>query len=95
MGDEQYVNYNLQNENNSPLKVIVTDELPSQLQHRDHIFEGSLLANIEAEHNHTIKPTERGVYLFGKAHAFVSVPQLQLVQIRKTFPVEVETAVYP
>jgi len=95
MGDEQYVKYHLKNENNVPVEVTVTDELPSQLQHRGHIFQGSLSANTEAAHKHSIKPTERGVHNFGKAHAFISIPWLMLVEIRKTCPISVETAVYP
>lgn len=95
MGDEQYVNYHLKNENHSPISVTLTDELPSQLQHRGHIFRGSLSANTEAVHKHSIKPTERGVYNFGKAHAFISIPWLNLVEIRRSYPIAVETAVYP
>ncbi len=95
MGDRQYVDYNLSNQSNTDLKIDLVDELPIQLQYRDSIISTTLASQTTANHRHEMRPTERGEYPFGNMHMFLSIPWLSLIQLRKTWQAEVNTAVYP
>ena len=95
MGDTQPIEYTIINKSARGLAVEVTDELPYQLQYRDSILKGTLDSASTTVQEHNIRPTERGVYNFGKLHTFVSLPKLSLIQLRKSWDVSVKTAVYP
>lgn len=77
-----------------PLSFLLIDELPYQLQLRDFQLSGTLEPFITTERTYTIKPKQRGEYVFGAIHCYVS-SALQLVQRRFTTEASQMVKVYP
>lgn len=82
--------------NNASFKVNIRiiDEIPVQFQKRD--FGISFNLNPRQEHRFTyeLRPGQRGIYEFGKVHAFQN-SGLGLVTLRESFDLEAKVAVYP
>jgi uncharacterized protein (DUF58 family) len=93
-GDENKVSLELQSNYSFKIDVILVDEMPVQFQERKWERSLSVERDGRAETVYFLRPTERGVYLFGKLHAFVKSP-LQLVTRRFTFPLDKTVTVYP
>ena len=73
MGDDNKVTLEVQNEYSFPVKVIVYDNLPNQLQIRDMHFSSFLSSGGRKEFTYHILPTERGEYDFYDIFAYASV----------------------
>lgn len=95
LGDKQHLFYEIINESKLPLYYELTDELPMQLQHRGYIQESQIEAESDKKIKYRIRPTVRGIYRFGKLHAYISNPYLGLIQRRITNDHEQDVAVYP
>lgn len=74
------------------LKII--DEFPVQLQLRDQVFNLDCKPIFEEEIIYKIRPTQRGVYEFGKLRIFINT-NLGLICRRVNIDLEKEVKVYP
>lgn len=74
------------------LKVI--DEFPVQLQIREKVFTLNCSSSFEEEIVYSIRPTQRGVYHYGKIRIFVN-SRLGLISRRLSLDLEKEVKVYP
>lgn len=75
----------------SELKII--DEFPAQLQLRDQVFSLSCEPKFEEEIIYKIRPTQRGVYQFGKLRIFINT-KLGFICRRLSIDLEKEVKVY-
>lgn len=72
----------------------IIEELPEQFQARDFSYSGKLKAGESREIIYSLRPTERGIYTFGRLIVLVSSP-LGLIQRRFSYQKEESVAVYP
>jgi len=97
LGDDQQVKYTIENQSDLNLDVALFDELPFQFQYRKKITNNLIHAQEEIEDIFFIRPTERGVYNFGRLHCYISNPKIGLIQKRITinspFTVEVHPSI--
>ncbi len=79
-----------------PFKTFVTliDELPIQFQKRDFEHSASLIKGEKKEFSYTVRPVERGEYVFGNLIVFASSP-LQVVKRKFVFQKDEMVPVYP
>ncbi|MBR6182092.1 MAG: DUF58 domain-containing protein [Prevotella sp.] len=94
LGDENEVAIVVANRSPLSLHLEVIDELPFQFQKRDFSIKGRIGANEGKTFTYTLRPTERGVYAFGRVLLYVS-SMVGMVQrcIRTAEPFNVK--VYP
>lgn len=71
VGDELTVSVVVRNDSSSDLSVILTDELPTQLQIRDQRIEFVVQARGVRTVTYSVRPTERGAYHFGDLNIFL------------------------
>ncbi len=95
LGDIQHIQYDILNESNIPLEYELTDELPMQLQHRNFVQQSKIEAKGDKKIKYRIRPTQRGVYIFGKLHIYITYPYLGILQRRITADIEQDVMVYP
>ncbi len=95
LGDEQAVGYKITNETNWSLRGTLYDELPYQLQHRSEILKDQMLTSEPVEHQHYIRPIERGKYAFGNLLLYVQNPKLGFVEKRIIYNEELDAEVHP
>ncbi len=93
-GDQNPVPIVLQNRYRFPIDYELIEELPEQFQARDFKYSGKLKSGDSRKITYELRPTERGIYTFGRLIALVSSP-LGLVQRRFTFQGGESVAVYP
>ncbi len=93
-GDDNKIQLIIQSTYNIPLQSMIIDELPMHFQKRDFAIHKSLSALSKNELHYHVKPTQRGVYLFGNIQTYIS-SRLQLVQKRFTAMHEQTVSVYP
>ena len=93
-GDDNPVSIRLESTYAFPLQVEVIDEIPFIFQRRDVCFKVSLPVRGDATIKYMLRPTQRGVYGFGRVRAFVSTP-LGFVQRRFTYDEPSDVKVYP
>ena len=93
-GDENPVSIRI--ESNYPFAVAseVIDEIPAIFQRRNILFKTDIRSMGEATITYQLRPTERGIYVFGRVRVFVS-SRLGLVQRRFTCCEQQEVKVYP
>lgn len=77
-----------------PIRLAVIDEIPHQFQRRDILFKVKVNKNSDESLSYQLRPTQRGVYEFGKTNVFVQSP-LQLVNRKIQSEEPTELAVYP
>lgn len=82
--DKNYIHLKIENNYNFKVKVEIIDEIPIAFQIRDFLIEEQLEKNQTKECSYFLVPKKRGIYPFGKVHAFVSSP-MGLLQRRFTF----------
>ena len=92
--DENKIRLEIRSTYSIPLHAIMIDELPYQFQRRDFRLQQTLLPFEETRIEYTLKPHQRGEYLFGGIHVFVSTA-LRFVQRRFTAQCEQKVKVYP
>ncbi|MDQ2718710.1 MAG: DUF58 domain-containing protein [Bacteroidota bacterium] len=91
-GDENRIELTVKNGFSFPVHVEIIDELPEQLQIRNWKKNLHLNARQQKKIHCNIKPLQRGEYLFGNTHLFISSPLRLLCrkftsETRQTIPV--------
>jgi uncharacterized protein (DUF58 family) len=94
LGDSQEVRLELRNAGNRPIRLELIDELPVQLQIRDHRAEVELGGGAQVNVRYEIRPVRRGVYHFGNINAYLRTGW-GLLERHLRVPAEREVAVYP
>jgi uncharacterized protein (DUF58 family) len=94
LSDPNPVALDLYNPSRFYLYYVLHDELPAQLQRRDHTMEGALAPDRHQHLTYDIRPFTRGVYEFGYVQIFVSTA-LGLLERRLERAEPEEVAVYP
>jgi uncharacterized protein (DUF58 family) len=74
--------------------IEIIDEVPVQFQARDLNWRLDLDTDVTRHVNYTLRPRERGAYLFGNLYVFVQSP-VRLVKRRFAFNANQEVKVYP
>ncbi len=74
--------------------VTLIDELPVQFQKRDFIHSSTLVKGQKKTFEYTVRPTERGEYVFGNLIVYASSP-LRIVKRRFIFQKNQMVPVYP
>ncbi|MHA6280713.1 DUF58 domain-containing protein [Salinimicrobium sp. CAU 1759] len=92
--DENPVEVLLRNNYSFKARIEVIDEIPIQFQKRDFSRLLKVPARSSSAFSYSLRPVERGEYLFGDLNVFASTP-LQLVRRRKEFGKEQMVKVYP
>ncbi|MBT8313211.1 MAG: DUF58 domain-containing protein [Maribacter sp.] len=79
-----------------PFRVFISliDELPKQFQKRDFDYRASLSKYGKQEFKYTVRPVERGEYVFGNLNVYASSP-LKIVKRRFVFQKDQMVPVYP
>jgi len=93
-GDDNPVHISFSNNYSFPLKIRVIDEIPHQFQIRDFHFEITLKSAQTKDYVYNIRPTQRGVYQFGKLNIYAQTI-LSLISRRYIFCENKDIAVYP
>ena len=94
LGDELPVKVTVRNGGDTSLLVVLTDELPEQLQVRNQLLSLPLPAGSQTEQQYPIRPVTRGVYRFGNLNVFLRTTW-KLAERRLVIPQAQEVAVYP
>ncbi|MBD1260861.1 DUF58 domain-containing protein [Maribacter polysiphoniae] len=79
-----------------PFKTYISliDELPQQFQKRDFEHRTSLFRNEKKEFEYTVRPVERGEYVFGNLNVYAS-SALRIIKRRFVFQKDQMVPVYP
>ncbi|MDR2041861.1 MAG: DUF58 domain-containing protein [Tannerella sp.] len=93
-GDENPVRLALENRYAWPVKVSVTDEIPSVFRRRDILFHLELAPGARKVILYHLRPVVRGEYRFGQIRTFVST-RLGLAERRFTSAQPASVKVYP
>jgi uncharacterized protein (DUF58 family) len=93
-GDENKISLTLKNQYPFVAHLSLIEELPYQFQKRDFFFNQQLQKNEEKSIHYNLKPTERGVYLFGNVNVYASSP-LHLATKKYILGEEKELKCYP
>lgn len=94
LSDAATVRVRIQNAGKASFHAILTDELPPELQIRDHALSFELEAEANQELTYQIQPMNRGLYRFGDLNIFLS-GVLGLAERRVNIPQAQEIPVYP
>lgn len=94
IGDENKVTVSLENNYVFPVTVKLIDEIPVQFQDRTWFRKVNVPARGSVDIDYTLRPTERGEYVFNNMIAFVNAP-LKLVRRRYEFEAMKTVKVYP
>lgn len=93
-GDENKISIALKNKYPFVAHLSLIEELPYQFQKRDFFFHQQLQKNEEKNIHYNLKPTERGIYLFGHVNVYACSP-LQLATKKYVLAQEKELKCYP
>lgn len=93
-GDDNPIVINVKSKYRVPVSVRIIDEIPYQYQKRDFLIESRLQPHVEKEFRYSLRPVNRGEYLFGKLNIFVLTP-LRLAMRRYVFCENAAVAAYP
>ena len=94
LGDALDVRVLLENASAHSLSVSITDELPYQLQERDHAVQLATGAGEKRSVTYSLRPTSRGEYHFGNLNVFL-MTGWRLAERRLEVPHAQMVAVYP
>ena len=93
-GDDNAIVIRVKNSYRIPVEVKLIDEIPFQYQKRDFLIESRLEPFSEKEFRYTLRPVQRGEYLFGKLNVYALSP-LRLAMRRYIFSDNAAVAAYP
>lgn len=93
-GDENPIAVTISNKYPFTVVIRLIEEVPYQFQKRDLIFDAKLSSNQEDTFYYDVRPTVRGVYLFGSINVFVK-STFGLINRRYIFDEGKYVAVYP
>lgn len=74
--------------------ISIIDELPIQFQKRDFEYKTKLIKGEKREFEYTVRPVDRGEYIFGNLNIYASSP-LRIVKRRFVFQKDQMVPVYP
>jgi uncharacterized protein (DUF58 family) len=94
LSDEMYIRVQISNGGTQRVKVLLTDELPAQLQIRDHGIPFELEPETDRELRYPVRPLSRGEYRFGDLNLFLTT-DWQLAERRLVIPAAQTVPVYP
>lgn len=94
LGDPNPLTLILLNKSRLKLNAEVIDELPEQLQIRNFLRKVELHPDVPNKQTYSVRPTERGEYVFGFVHLFVS-STIGLVSRRISNDQQLALPVYP
>ncbi len=94
LGDDNEIRLQAANRAGFPLRVMIIEELPVQIQERHFLRSLRLAANGEETLRYAVRPTQRGVYAFGRALGYLRTP-LGLAERRVELAEPVSVKVYP
>ncbi len=92
--DENSVPLTISNAYPFLVNIDVIDELPVQFQKRDFSYKVALDANQTHDFNYSVRPVERGAYVFGHLNIYAST-RLKIVKRKYQFLNQQMVAVYP
>ncbi|HET7732558.1 MAG TPA: DUF58 domain-containing protein [Paludibacter sp.] len=93
-GDENIIHISLTNNYPVPVLAEIIDEIPFQFQKRDFLVKLHLTGHATKAIEYSLRPTERGEYLFGKLNVYAQSP-VRLVSKRYIFCENATIATYP
>ena len=93
-GDDNRVKLLLQNRMKQTMFAELIDELPEQLQERNFLIRRKLAPLEKADITYVLRPTERGVYEFGRILLYLQ-SVVGLMSRRFSIPAERSVSVYP
>ncbi|WP_116127797.1 DUF58 domain-containing protein [Lewinella sp. IMCC34183] len=94
LGDALDARILVRNSSAAVLHLTIFDELPVQLQERNHRLQGPAAPRSEVTFRYPLRPTSRGVYAFGDVNVFVRT-RWRLLERRLRVPQAEEVAVHP
>ncbi|WP_020571585.1 DUF58 domain-containing protein [Neolewinella persica] len=94
LSDEMQVRIQLHNASSRKVDVVLTDELPAELQIRNHRIPFVLAPDVDRELTYPIRPMTRGAYEFGDLNLFLTT-DWKLAERRLVFPAQETVPVYP
>lgn len=93
-GDENPVRISVRNNSRIPIYLRIIDEIPHQYQKRDFLIESRIEKFSEKEYQYSLRPLQRGEYLFGRLNIYALSP-LRLAMRRFIFSEDATVAAYP
>jgi uncharacterized protein (DUF58 family) len=93
-GDDNVIRLQIRNRYPFPVRLRVIDELPPQFQQRKFALETELKSAADGALEYTLRPVERGEYVFHNINVYISSP-FRLVVRRKVIPAERTVRVLP
>lgn len=93
-GDENEISFSILNQYGFSCFLQILDELPAQFQIRDFLIKMNLGSGKQSIQTYSLRPTERGEYLYGKTNVLVST-KLNLITRRFKFGEPKTVTVYP
>lgn len=93
-GDENPIRITVKNNFAIPIHVQLIDEIPFQYQKRDFLIKSALTPRSKREFTYTLRPVNRGEYVFGKLNVYALTP-LRLAIRRYVFCNAATVAAYP
>ncbi|MFT3994479.1 MAG: DUF58 domain-containing protein [Dysgonomonas sp.] len=93
-GDKNPITISITNRYPFRIGIKIVEEVPFQFQKRDLIFETYLGEGKEQLFHYDLRPTQRGVYMFGAINVFAS-SIFGLISRRYIFDLKKQVAVYP
>jgi uncharacterized protein (DUF58 family) len=94
LSDEMNIRVSVHNEGTERVNVVLTDELPADLQIRNHQIAFDLPADSNRELSYPIRPMTRGEYNFGNLNLFLTT-DWKLAERRLEIPAQTVVPVYP
>lgn len=92
--DANDLSVNLENRYGFNISVVIIDEIPIQFQKRDFLKTLAIDLGEKATFSYQLRPVERGEYVFGNLHIYVS-SGLKLLRRRYSFEKDQMVKVYP
>lgn len=93
-GDENPISITVKNNYRLPISIEIIDEIPFQFQKRDFSIENKINARSNVQVQYQLRPTQRGVYEYGKLNVYVKSP-IKLAAKRYISSEKAEIATYP
>lgn len=94
LGEENTASITVTNLYGIPVKVMIYDNLPYQLQVRDKAYSHFLMPNQSVTDEFKVEPKERGIFEFGNLYVYAS-SFLHFVQRKYTVEISENIPVYP
>jgi uncharacterized protein (DUF58 family) len=93
-GDENTVGLKIRNRYPFPVRLQIIDEVPEQFQLRNFVLKTELKAGAEGALEYTLRPKQRGEYVFHSINIYIKSP-FQLIVRRRTIAAETMVRVLP